>query len=71
MHVLCHRSMDMVHAFEVERVQALRFIRKVCNCCWFIDVTKIVCLACMNIAIKGYSVNKLFSRQKVSCLTYH
>ena len=26
------RSMDMVHnAFEVERVQALRFIRKVCN----------------------------------------
>ena len=60
MHVLCYRSMDMVHAFEVERVQALRFIRKVCNCCWFIDVAKIVCLACTHITIhvKGCSVDK-------------
>ena len=30
----------MIHAFEVERVQALRFIRKVCNCCWLSDVYK-------------------------------
>jgi len=30
--VVCFRSMDMVHAFEVERVQALRFIRKVSIC---------------------------------------
>lgn len=68
----CYRSMDMVHAFEVERVQALRFIRKVSFSTWFLpnEGCKIVTLALINCiaTITGYLVVKTKREVKTKLL---